>query len=262
TGRTSTARCCRGTRGSPTVCSPTRLRTRRAATRPSSSRSTTSWSAPRTTSRRRAPARAAAGRRPLAGPDAAQVHRGGARLAADQEALDRRMDDDVRELVLGEEPRSPDGRVLRLDVVQAAMRQVGREDDVDHVLAELKRLRRDRLDDRDRPFELHIGLDRELLAKLAAQRFDERLAAVDAAPRGAASPPCRASPAGRGAAGPATSGSRSPGSAAPRRPPTPPTNRSRPRRGRSRVAPPPRPARLPAPEARRAERSASRARRR
>jgi hypothetical protein len=42
---------------------------------------------------------------------------------------------------------------------------------------------RDRVADRDRSLELHVRLDTQLLAQLAAQRLDQRLAAVDAAAR-------------------------------------------------------------------------------
>jgi hypothetical protein len=59
--------------------------------------------------------------------------------------------------------------------------EVGGEDDVDDVLAHEQGLRRDRVDDRDRPLELHVGLDPELLAQLAPQRLHQRLAGVDAA---------------------------------------------------------------------------------
>src|SRR5579862_5858233 len=64
------------------------------------------------------------------------------------------------------------------------MRKVGREDDVHHVLPRRNhRLRRDRVDDRNGPLELHVGLDPELLAQLTTQRLDECLATVDAASR-------------------------------------------------------------------------------
>src|SRR5882672_3278243 len=93
------------------------------------------------------------------------------------------MDDDFPQLLVGEEPRALDRRVARLDVLQRAVREIGGEDDVDDVLAREQRLRRDRVADRDRPLELNVRLDAELLAQLASQRFDQRLAAVHAASR-------------------------------------------------------------------------------
>ena len=65
------------------------------------------------------------------------------------------------------------------------MREVRREDDVHDVLAGAEPLRCDRVDDRDRAFELDVRLDAELLAQLASQRLDDRLPSVDAAVKGA-----------------------------------------------------------------------------
>src|SRR4029453_9048001 len=75
------------------------------------------------------------------------------------------------------------GCVSRGDALERASREVGREDDVHHVLADERALRRDRVDDRDRPLEREVLADRHLLLELAAQRLDEALAAVDAATR-------------------------------------------------------------------------------
>src|SRR4051794_35436891 len=114
-------------------------------------------------------------------PEGAEVHRWVAGLPPLQEPLDRRVHDDLAELLAREEARALHGRVARLDVVQRAVRQIGREDDVHDVLAADERLRRDRVADRDGPLELHVGLDAELLPQLAPERLDERLAGVDAA---------------------------------------------------------------------------------
>ncbi len=74
-------------------------------------------------------------------------------------------------------------RVLRLDVAERPVREIGGEDDVHDMLAREHRGRCDRVDDRDRPFELHVGFDPELLAQLPAQRLDQRLPHVDTAAR-------------------------------------------------------------------------------
>ena len=128
-------------------------------------------------------ARSSARRPVLAGPEGAEIDGRVARLPAREEALDRRVHDDVLQLLAGEQPRALDRCVPRLDVVERPVRQVGGEDDVDDVAAGQHRARRDRVDERDRPLELDVGLDRELLAQLAPERLDQRLADVDAASR-------------------------------------------------------------------------------
>ena len=111
----------------------------------------------RTPSRPRERAARAADRSSNA-PRGAEVHGRVARLPACEEPLDRRVHDDVLQLLVREQPRALDRRVPRLDVVQRAVRQVGREDDVDDVAcAHAASLRRDRVDERDRPFELDVG---------------------------------------------------------------------------------------------------------
>src|SRR5207245_3675594 len=60
---------------------------------------------------------------------------------------------------------------------------VDSEDDVHDVLLREGRFRCDRIDQRNRPFELHVGFDAELLTELTAQRLDQRLPRVDAAAR-------------------------------------------------------------------------------
>src|SRR5262245_1054282 len=120
-----------------------------------------------------APARSSSAR-----PEGAEVHGRVAGLPSLEKPLDRRVQHDLAELVVREEPRALDGRVARLDVLQRAVGQIGREDDVDDVLAADERLRRDRVADRDRPLELHVRLDAELLPQLPSERLDQRLAAV------------------------------------------------------------------------------------
>src|SRR2546423_4242257 len=161
TARTCTARFFRATRGSPTGCSRRRWPT---------SASTSTWAhcpMPWSARRTRSPpagraAAAAAPRRLLARPERAEVDGRVARLPALEEPLDRWMDDDLLQLVVREEPRPFDCRVARLHVREGAVREVGGEDDVHHVLPRRdRRLRRDRVDDRDGPLELHVRLDRE-----------------------------------------------------------------------------------------------------
>src|SRR5204862_4863657 len=75
------------------------------------------------------------------------------------------------------------GRVRRGDALERASREVGREDDVHHVLPDEGTLRCDRVDDGDRPLEREVVADPHLLRELPAQGVDEALAAVDAAAR-------------------------------------------------------------------------------
>src|SRR5437588_3641591 len=117
----------------------------------------------------------------LAGPERAEIDGGVAGLPAREEALDRRVHDDLPQLVVTEEARAPDRGVARFDIPERAVREIGREDDVHDVLAREQRLRSNRVADRDRSLELHVCLDPELLAQLAAERLDQRLAGVDSA---------------------------------------------------------------------------------
>jgi hypothetical protein len=96
--------------------------------------------------------------------------------------MDRRVKGDGFELAQTERAMTANRFVLRHDVLEGA-RDVGREDHVHDMLARECVLRRDRIDQCDRPLELHVGLDAELLAQLAPKRLDQRLAAVDAAAR-------------------------------------------------------------------------------
>ena len=86
-------------------------------------------------------------------PERTEVHRGVARPPALDEALHRRVEDDLLELVEREQPQPADGRVVRLDVLERAVREVDAEDDVDDVAVAGPPGGRDRLGDRDRPFE-------------------------------------------------------------------------------------------------------------
>src|SRR4051812_4851727 len=116
-------------------------------------------------------------------PERAQIHRGVARLPAPQEALDGRMQHHVVELGALEEPVAADGRVLRRRCFERAAREIAGEDDVDDVLGREGTLRRDRVDDRDRPFDGNLVLDPDLLAKLAVERVGEALPGVHTAAR-------------------------------------------------------------------------------
>src|SRR5207245_4286743 len=74
-----------------------------------------------------------------------------------------------------------DGGVLRAHCVERASREIAGEDDVDDVPARRRALRRDRIDDRHRPFDRDVLVDADLLGELALERVDEALAGVDAA---------------------------------------------------------------------------------
>ena len=127
--RTCTGRCCRGTRGSPTGCWRGRWRT--PGERPGWSRCPMSSSARRTPSRPTERGRAAAASR---APRAARGRRSGRRAASAEEALDRRVQHDVVELV---DSRRAGGRERQRPArspLQRPAGQVGREDDVHDVL--------------------------------------------------------------------------------------------------------------------------------
>src|SRR4051812_10214816 len=116
-------------------------------------------------------------------PHRTEIHRGVARLPAAQEPCDRRMEHDLVEVALVEEPVPAHRSVLRGDRFERASRQIAREDDVHDVLRGECALRSNRVDDRDRPFDGQLVLDPDLFAKLAVQGIDEALAGVDAAAR-------------------------------------------------------------------------------
>jgi hypothetical protein len=105
-------------------------------------------------------------------------------LPPGEESCDGRMQRDAVELVGREEPMAAYGLVARHDTLERAVQLAG-EDDMDDVLRPQTPLRRDRLDDRDRPLDRQLVADRpraRLLRQLALQRVDERLAARHAAP--------------------------------------------------------------------------------
>ena len=266
-GRTSTGRCCRATRGSPTCSSPGRSRTRPAQSR-----------APRAARRRaRAPRRtrvaAGAGARGAAagppdgrslGPARAEVDAGVARLPPREEALDRRVQRDAVELVELEEPVAAHCRVLETAPLERPVELAG-EDDVDDVLRPEAPLGRDRLDDRNRPFDRQLVVARRRApsprrARAGAPRRASRR--CDAAARQQPVLPSALLVSASAGSRRASAGSPRRGSAArahPQRPdePKPPAPRSLVRAARR-----PRRARPAAARRRRAGRSASPARRR
>ena len=193
------------------------------------------------------------------GPKGAEVDRGVAGRPALEEAVDRRVQDDVVQLVGAEESVTADGHVLRGDRFERALAQVAREDDVDDVLGG-EAARPARSSRRSRPAPRPAP--RRRFPPPPAARGGGRPRGFRPSRRrrpGAASTRGRPSRAGRAGCSPASAGSRRPGCEAPI---MLSTSRSRGRRARSPGAPRPRRARARAPEARRAGRSASRARRR
>ena len=95
--RTCTARCCRATRGSPTGCSPRRSRTDWAATARARSRSRTSSRARRTRSQPSA-RDSRGGARSKATQSAPRYTAGSPGVQRCEEALDRRVQDDLVQL--------------------------------------------------------------------------------------------------------------------------------------------------------------------
>ena len=75
------------------------------------------------------------------------------------------------------------GHVVRGDLLERLPGQVAGEDDVHDVLGGEAAHRRDRVDDRHRPLDRHLGADADLLGELAVEGVDEALAGVDAAAR-------------------------------------------------------------------------------
>src|SRR5439155_3753320 len=91
--------------------------------------------------------------RGLPSPERSEVDGRIARPPALDEALDRRMQDDVVEVVEAEQPVPADGRVLGVDRLQGAPAEVAREDDVHDVLGRVATHGRDRIADRYRSFD-------------------------------------------------------------------------------------------------------------
>src|SRR6266516_2458029 len=116
-------------------------------------------------------------------PERAQIHRRVARFPATQEALDRRMEHDVVELDTVEQPVASHRRILRRDSGERTPREIAGEDDVHDVLDCEGPLRRDRVDEGDRPLDRDLVLDADLLVKLAVERVGETLAGVHASAR-------------------------------------------------------------------------------
>src|SRR5262245_27781296 len=75
--------------------------------------------------RRRRPAGETCVSPALPGPERAEVHSGVAWLPAAEETLDRRMDDDLAEVVQREQAGAANGDVVRLDVLERAVREIG-----------------------------------------------------------------------------------------------------------------------------------------
>ena len=196
-------------------------------------------------------ARSAAGGppEPLLGPARAEVDARVAGLPALRNRCDRRMQHDAVELVETEEPVAAHGLVVETTPLERAVQLAG-EDDVDDVLRPEAPLGRDRLDDRDGPFE------RELVA--LAARVPSPRAARAGAPRRASRRP-RTPPPGssqcsrprfswriRAGSSRASGAAPTPGSAARAACSASPTSPVRARRARSREARRPRRARLAA----------------
>src|SRR5579864_1264740 len=125
--------------------------------------------------------RLSGGTRCLWCPQRPEIHGGIARLPPAQEALDRRMQDDVVELRTVEQTMAADRGVARRRRFEGPAGEIAGEDDVDNMLGNERALRGDRVHDRDRPLDRDLVLDAYLLAQLPVQRVGEALARVDAA---------------------------------------------------------------------------------
>ena len=132
----------------------------------------------------------------------AEVDRRVARLPALQEALDRRVQHDLVELV---EPNSRWPRTAAsCDVTASSERSPRSPAKMMWTTCFAAKLRagRDRVDDRDRALDRQVVVDPDLLGELAVQRVDEALAGVDAAAGQQPVLAARASRAGRAGSGP------------------------------------------------------------
>src|SRR5437588_7664410 len=116
-------------------------------------------------------------------PERSQIDGRVARTPALDEALDRRMQDDVVEVVEAEQPVTADGGVLGVDCLQRATAEVTGEDDVHDVLGREALNGRDRVDDRHRTLDCHLLADPELLPELAVQGIDQALPRVHSSTR-------------------------------------------------------------------------------
>src|SRR6266536_63109 len=114
-------------------------------------------------------------------PESAEVDGRVAGGPALEEALDRRVQADLVELVRGEQAMAPHCGIPGGHRLERSATQVAREDDVDDVLGGEAADGRDRVDDRDRALDGRLVVDPELLGELAVKRVDEALARVDAA---------------------------------------------------------------------------------
>jgi hypothetical protein len=114
----------------------------------------------------------------LGSPQRAEVRGGIAGLPPAEEALDGRMQRDAVEIGGVEQPVPAHRCVLRGDRLERAAREIGGEDDVHDVLRAHSALRRDRVDERDRPLDGQLVGDADLLEELAMQRVHEALPCV------------------------------------------------------------------------------------
>src|SRR5579864_1108424 len=119
--------------------------------------------------------------RELRRPQRAEVRGGVAGLPAAEEALYGWMQRDAIEVGGVEQPMTAYRGVLRGHRLERPAGEVGREDDVDDVLRAEPPLRRDRVDDRDRPLDGQFVGNTDFLEQLAVQRGDEALPRVHAA---------------------------------------------------------------------------------
>src|SRR5438067_10877810 len=110
-----------------------------------------------------------------------QIHSRIARLPAPKESLDRWVHDDAVQLDRIEQTVAAYRRVLRRDAVERTSGEIAGEDDVHDVLRLELRLRRDRVDDRDRALERNLVGETDLFRELAMERVDEALPRVDPA---------------------------------------------------------------------------------
>jgi hypothetical protein len=86
------------------------------------------------------------------------------------------VQDDVVQLVDGEQPVTAHGRIPGGDRLERPAAEIAREDDVDDVLGREALHRRDRVDDRDGPLHGDVLADAYLFGELPTKRVDEALA--------------------------------------------------------------------------------------